>query len=73
MALSLLHERTGLPQYREAIDRAAMYVDALYIAVLARLLAANVLAGRALLSEDTELAEILNGHHFVTQFRYSAR
>lgn len=49
--------------------RAEMYVDELYIAVLVRLLAANVLNGRAILSDDTELAEILNGHHFLTGFR----
>ena len=49
--------------------RAEMYVDELYIAVLARLLAANVLNGRAMLSDDTELAEILNGYHFLTRFR----
>jgi hypothetical protein len=49
--------------------RAEMYVDELYIAVLARLLAANVLNGRAMLSDDTELAEILNGCHFLTRFR----
>jgi hypothetical protein len=37
--------------------------------VLARLLAANVLEGRALLSDDADLAEILNGEHFSTRFR----
>lgn len=53
----------------EQTFRVRMYVDEMYVAVLARLLAANVLAGRARLSEDVELAEILNGFHFSSEFR----
>lgn len=49
--------------------RAAMYVYEVYVAILARLLAANVLEGRATLSGDVELAEILNGFYFSTRFR----
>jgi len=49
--------------------RAPMYVDEAYIAVLARLLAANVLQGRALLSDDDELAQILTGEYFSIHFR----
>ena len=31
MALALLHERTGLPKYREAIERASLYLKSLQI------------------------------------------
>ena len=44
--------------------RAATYVDEAYLLVLARLLSANVLARRALLSDDEELRAILDGAHF---------
>lgn len=54
---------------QEGAFRARMYVDEMYIAVLARLLAANVLDGKANLSEDVELAEILNGFYFSSRFR----
>lgn len=49
--------------------RAAMYVDEMYVAVLARLLAANVLEMRAILSNDAGLSEILTGYYFSTKFR----
>jgi methylase of polypeptide subunit release factors len=49
--------------------RPAMYIDELYIAVLARLLAANVLEAHANLSDDLQLRDILNGHYFSTTFR----
>jgi methylase of polypeptide subunit release factors len=49
--------------------RAAMYVDEMYVAVLARLLAANVLETRAILSDDAGLSEILTGFYFSTKFR----
>jgi methylase of polypeptide subunit release factors len=54
---------------QEGVFRARVYVDELYIAVLARLLAANVLDGQASLSEDLELAEIVNGFYFSSRFR----
>lgn len=49
--------------------RAAMYVDEIYVAILARLLAANVLEGRAILSDDGDLTRILNGESFSVRFR----
>lgn len=49
--------------------RVAAYVDELYVALLARLLAANVLNGRALISDDAGLQRILKGEHFSTQYR----
>ncbi len=49
--------------------RATMYVDEVYVGVLARLLAVNVLESRALLSGDDELRQILSGEHFSTRFR----
>lgn len=49
--------------------RMAGYVDELYVAILARLLAANVLEGRALISTDADLERILNGEHFATRYR----
>ena len=49
--------------------RAAMYVDEMYVAILARLLAANVLEGKAILSDDSGLAEILTGAYFAVKFR----
>ena len=49
--------------------RADMYVDEAYVAVLARLLGANVLENKAILSDDTGLSEILTGEYFATKFR----
>ena len=49
--------------------RTAAYVDEVYIAVLARLMAANVLGSRALLSDDAGLQAILRGDYFVTRHR----
>ncbi|MDX3968136.1 MAG: N-6 DNA methylase [Bradyrhizobium sp.] len=40
------------------------YVDEVYVAILARLLSANVLAGHAISSDDAQLASILDGSHF---------
>jgi SAM-dependent methyltransferase len=42
----------------------AMYVNELYVVTLAKLLCANVLAGRALHSDDRELRAILSGAFF---------
>jgi methylase of polypeptide subunit release factors len=44
--------------------RTEAYVDEAYIGVLARLLSANVLEGRAISSDDSELKSILTGAHF---------
>ena len=58
----------GLEQAQSGF-RAAMYVDEMYVAVLARLLAANVLETKAILSDDRGLSEILTGNYFATKFR----
>ncbi|HWB50389.1 MAG TPA: N-6 DNA methylase [Stellaceae bacterium] len=44
--------------------RASAYADEVYLCVLARLLAANVLAERAILSDSPELTAILGGPYF---------
>lgn len=44
--------------------RTEAYVDELYIAVLARLLCANVLEGRALICGDPDMGDILTGKYF---------
>ncbi|MGE0252973.1 MAG: N-6 DNA methylase [Alphaproteobacteria bacterium] len=49
--------------------RTAAYVDEAYVTLLARLLSANVLTGRALLSTDNELRAILNGSFFRNNFQ----
>lgn len=49
--------------------RIDMYVDELYIAILARLLAANVLEDKAILCDDAGLAEILTGQYFSSRYR----
>lgn len=49
--------------------RTSSYVDELYIALLARLLAASVLEGRALVSNDADLGRILTGEYFATKYR----
>ena len=54
---------------REGAFRTAAYVDEVYIAVLARLMAASVLEGHALLSDDAGLQAILQGDHFTTRHR----
>lgn len=49
--------------------RTAAYVDEAYVTLLARLLSANVLTGKALLSKDDELKAILNGEFFRNNFQ----
>ena len=49
--------------------RANEYVDELYLCLLARLLAANVLHGYALLSDVEELKAILDGSHFRNRYQ----
>ncbi len=49
--------------------RADAYADEAYLLVLSRLLSANVLAGKALLSDDDELRAILDGSHFRERYR----
>ena len=46
-----------------------VYTDELYLLILARLLSANVLTGRARLSDDGELVRILNGRHFRDRYQ----
>ena len=58
----------GLERQGDAF-RTAAYVDELYIAVLARLLAANVLEGRPLISSDADLERVLRGEHFAARYR----
>lgn len=49
--------------------RTAAYVDEAYVTLLARLLSANVLSGKAVLSTDDELKTILNGEFFRKNFQ----
>ncbi|ATQ57016.1 N-6 DNA methylase [Paracoccus yeei] len=49
--------------------RTAAYVDEAYVTLLARLLSANVLTGKAVLSTDDELKAILNGEFFRNNFQ----
>jgi len=49
--------------------RTAAYVDEAYVTILARLLSANVLTGKAVLSTDDELRAILNGDFFRDNFQ----
>lgn len=51
--------------------RAAAYVDEIYLCILARLLSANVLADRAILSPDDELKHILDGEYFRATYQLS--
>jgi hypothetical protein len=48
--------------------RAHAYADEIYIAILARLLSANILNGDAISSDDTELGAILTGSYFQEKF-----
>ena len=49
--------------------RASAFVDEAYVAILARLLCANILQQRACLNTDAEIGEILNGQYFETEFQ----
>ena len=49
--------------------RTATYVDEAYVTLLARLLSANVLTGKAMLSTDDKLKTILNGEFFRNNFQ----
>ena len=49
--------------------RTDAYADEAYLLILARLLAANMLAGRALLSDGDELKAILDGSHFRDRYQ----
>src|SRR3546814_7273031 len=49
--------------------RTTAYVDEAYVTLLARLLSANVLTGKAVLSTDDELKTILNGEFFRNNFQ----
>ena len=49
--------------------RTAAYVDEVYLCVLARLLTANVLLRHAMLSDDQQLKEILDGSYYRDQYQ----
>ena len=49
--------------------RTAAYVDEVYLCVLARLLTANVLLGNAMLSDDQQLKDILDGSYYRDQYQ----
>ncbi|MEX0696308.1 MAG: hypothetical protein WEB85_10635 [Dongiaceae bacterium] len=49
--------------------RSDAYVDEVYLCILARLLSANVLAGRAVSSDDDELKAILDGAYFRDRYQ----
>ncbi len=49
--------------------RVAAYTDEAYLCILARLLSANVLADRAISSDDAELKSILNGSYFHARYQ----
>lgn len=51
--------------------RVAAYTDEVYLCVLARLLSANVLADRAISSNDAELKSILDGTYFRACYQLS--
>jgi len=51
-----------------SVFRSTAYVDEVYIAILARLLCANILNKSSMLSDDSELTEILRGVYFEDQF-----
>ena len=48
--------------------RTRAYVDEVYFAILARLLCANILEEKAMMSEDAELVQILTGEFFEDRF-----
>jgi len=54
---------------QEGQFRTDAYVDEVYLAILARLLCANILEEQALLSADDEAAHILAGQYFEERFR----
>jgi methylase of polypeptide subunit release factors len=55
-------------EHEEGDFRVHAYVDEAYIAILARLLCANILEEHACLSDEGELADILTGEFFETRF-----
>jgi methylase of polypeptide subunit release factors len=69
LATGLWSEFVDSLERQQSGFRAQVYVDEVYIGVVARLLAANVLEGRALFSEDAELTNILVGGYFSTKYR----
>ncbi len=50
------------------VFRISAYVDEAYIAILARLLCANILQKQACLSNDNELSDILTGQYYIDNF-----
>lgn len=51
--------------------RASAYADEAYLCILARLLSANVLADKAIYSDDAELTAILDGSYFCARYQLS--
>ena len=49
--------------------RTGAYVDEVYLCVLARLLTANVLLGQAILSDDQQMKDMLDGSYFRDQYQ----
>ncbi|WP_282152725.1 N-6 DNA methylase [Ruegeria atlantica] len=49
--------------------RPAPYLDEVYLLILARLLSANALAGKAISNDETELKAILDGSYFFAQYQ----
>lgn len=49
--------------------RSGPYIDEVYLLIMARLLGANALAGRAISSDVAELKTILNGSYFLTHYQ----
>jgi hypothetical protein len=51
--------------------RASAYADEAYLCIIARLLSANVLADKAIYSDDAELTTILDGSYFCARYQLS--
>ena len=49
--------------------RTAAYADEAYLCILARLLSANVLSGKAILSDDSEMKSILAGSYLRARYQ----
>lgn len=69
LATNLWSQFVDYLERNEGEFRTFAYVDEAYVAILARLLCANILQRCALLSEDDELTDILTGQYFEDHFR----
>jgi len=68
LATNLWSQFVDYLERAEGAFRAPAYVDEAYVAILARLLCANILEQRACLSDDAELTDILTGQYFEARF-----